>query len=142
MKVPYVGITVATAEKSAATDKELTNALLLPTRSPKIPHANDPIDIANKVMDTKIKQNYNTDNYIRYVYRKIEIMNTNRAILSYDHRYIIVILPLVKCILISIIPNNPQLLLNQVLTLIIIALFQLLPVIEHLRENQLTLHHL
>lgn len=53
MNVPYVGITVATAENKAATERALTNALLLPIWSPKIPHAKEPTAIANRVMDTK-----------------------------------------------------------------------------------------
>lgn len=48
-------MTVATAEKRAATDNELTNARLLPILSPNIPQPKDPIAIASKVIETRIK---------------------------------------------------------------------------------------
>lgn len=57
MKVPYVGITAATAEKITATDKALMRARLLPRLSPSIPHANDPAASASKVIATIKKEN-------------------------------------------------------------------------------------
>lgn len=58
IKVPYVGMKVATDEKIAATDSALTRALLLPNRSPRIPQDKEPIAKASNVMETAKESNY------------------------------------------------------------------------------------